>query len=154
MRAPSASIHLTSYAKGMPPEFVKNFRHNKAIHETVVFMTILTEAESAHLSADERIEFEDLGNEFYRIVGHMGFMEEPDVPELLRMACEEHGLELDLDEATYVVGRETVLSHGKADMARWRQKMFSFMSRNAQDATAYFNLPRDRVLEIGSQIEL
>lgn len=78
----------------MPPEFIKNFRHNKLIHETVVFMTIPTDAESANLSADERLEVEDLGNDFYRITGHVGFMEEPDVPELLRMACEDDGLEI------------------------------------------------------------
>ena len=80
-------------------------------------------------------------------------MEEPDVPEMLRQA-RHHGLELDVDRVTYVLGRETILATARPGMAQWREKLFAFMSRNARRATAYFQLPRERVLEIGTQVEI
>ncbi len=151
-RVPGTFVYMTSNPTGIPPALVQNFRHNRILHEKIIFLTIDTAME-AHLDPDERVSIRELGNGFFRLTGHYGFMEEPDVPELLALASDE-GLQIALEETTFVVGRETILATELPGMAIWREKLFAFMARNALRATAYFKIPREQVLEIGTQVKI
>lgn len=151
-RVPGTFVYMTSNPTGIPPALVQNFRHNRILHDKIIFLTIVTDME-ARLDPEQRVEIKDLGNGFYRLIGHYGFMEEPDVPELLALASDK-GLEVGLAETTFVVGRETILATEIPGMAIWREKLFAFMARNALRATAYFKIPREQVLEIGTQVKI
>ena len=115
-------------------------------------MTLVTE-DVPRVPPGERIELSELGSGFTRLVARYGLMEPPDVARALGLAGEQ-GLEVDPQAASYFLGRPHLIPKGKPGMARWRQRLFVLMARNAQDATEYFGLPRNRVIEIGSQIEL
>lgn len=150
-RTPGAVVYLTGSTKGIPRELVVSYRHHRSLRETVVFLTVQTDPRRARLSAGERLEVEALGSGFYRVIAHTGFMQEPDVPRLLRRATRE-GLDLDVDSASYVFGRETIVPEAQTPLRKWRAHLFSFLLRNSRNATEYFNLPRDQVMEIGTQV--
>jgi KUP system potassium uptake protein len=127
-------------------------KHNKVLHEQVILFTILTE-DVPHVELKERAEITPLGHGFYRINAHYGFMEDPNVPHVLLLA-RSAGLDLQMVETTFFLGRETLIATKKPGMAMWRERLFVFMARNAQRATAFFRIPPNRVIEIGRQIEL
>ena len=106
-----------------------------------------------HVAPDHRVTFESLGNGFYRVVARYGFMDEPNAVEVLTHLYEA-GLKLPLEDTTFFLGRERLMAVKGGGMTIWRERLFSFMSRNAQQATAYFRIPPDRVIEVGSQVEL
>jgi KUP system potassium uptake protein len=116
-----------------------------------VLLTLVSE-EFPYVRSAERVRIEDLGKGFFRIIGRYGFMEDPNVPELLERA-KPFGLELKPLETTYFLGRETLVPSQKPGMARWRTRLFGFMSRNAHRATAFFRLPPNRVVELGAVVE-
>jgi KUP system potassium uptake protein len=101
----------------------------------------------------KRIQVHHLENGFYRVVLHYGFLEDPNVPRDLALT-RRHGLNLKLSEVSYFLGRERLLTAVHPEMARWRENLFAVMSRNARNATDFFRLPPDRVVELGSQVEL
>jgi KUP system potassium uptake protein len=101
----------------------------------------------------DRLKIEDLGNGFFRLQGVYGFMESPNVPELMEIA-RRNGFDTDPATTSYYLGRETLLTSGASKMMSWRKALFAFMSRNASNATSYFGIPPNRVIELGSQIEL
>ena len=107
--------------------------------------------DEARVTEDRRIEVKELREGFTRVVAHYGFMENPDIPKLLER---EDTPTPELEETSFVLGYETLLPTGHRGMQRWRQRVFAAMSRNSQPATAFFNIPAKRVLEVGSQIEL
>ncbi|MEB2312036.1 MAG: potassium transporter Kup [Sorangiineae bacterium] len=149
-RVPGTAVFMTGNADGTPPALIQNFTHNRVLHKQSILLTIVTE-EVARVSPAERFQVEQLEEGFVRLVGRYGFMEEPDVPALLS----ESGITgYSLQHTTFFMGRETLLAEGREGMARWREVVFAAMSRNAQRATAFFNIPPDRVMEIGAQIEL
>lgn len=96
---------------------------------------------------------EELGDGFFRLVARFGYMEAPNVPQLLA-ASRDWGLLVDLERTTYYLGRESLIASSRPGMARWRKRLFAFISRNAMSATAYFGIPPNRVVELGMQIEL
>ena len=98
-------------------------------------------------------EVEELGEGLWRVVARYGFMQTPHVPRLLAV-CLAQGLAVDLDDTSYFLGRETLLTSGSSRMPRWRKALFAFLSRNARSATAFYGLPPNRVVELGAQIEL
>jgi KUP system potassium uptake protein len=129
-----------------------NFKHNKVLHERNVLLTIAVQ-DVAHVDGSERLQVERLPNGFYRVIGNYGFMDQPDVPDLLA-ACQAHGLKFDLTETTFFLSSETIVRGSGSLMAPWRQHLFAALSRNAQRATAFFGLPPNRVVELGMQIEI
>jgi KUP system potassium uptake protein len=151
-RVPGVAIFLSGHAGTAPPAFVHNLEHNKTLHETIVFITLVTE-EVPHVATTERVEVRSLGDGFWVVTGHHGFMQQPNALEVLGRS-RAHGLEVDTHQATFFLGRETVLATPRPGMARWREKFFSFMARNALRATAYFRIPAERVFEVGVQVEL
>ena len=102
---------------------------------------------------EERVEIKDLGHGFYQVVARYGFVQHPNVPQILE-ACARHGLHTQLESTSFFLGRETLLTGGRARIMRWRKALFAFLSRNARPATAFFGIPPNRVLEIGMQVEL
>jgi KUP system potassium uptake protein len=152
LRVPGTAVFLYGHPTGTPPALMLNFTHNKVLHERIVVVTVVME-EMARVPARERIVFTPLGEEFYRVVAHYGFMESPDIPDILNQV-KLRGLQLDPEAMTYVLGRETLLATNQPGMAIWRERLFALMSRNAQSAMTFFRIPPDRVLELGSQVEL
>ncbi len=151
-RVPGTAVFMTSNPTGVPVVLLHHLKHNKVLHQTVVIMSIEGE-EIPQVPADERVTVEVLGDGFYKVVGRYGFMETPDVPALLA-SVERHGLRARPGETSFYLGRETLLPGGPAKLAVWRKILFIVMARNAQSATAFFNLPPNRVLELGAQIQV
>ena len=151
-RVPGTAVFMTSNPTGVPVVLLHHLKHNKVLHQTVVIMSIEGE-EIPQVSADERVTVEVLGDGFFKVMGRYGFMETPDVPALLA-SIEQQGLRARPGETSFYLGRETLLPGGPAKLAGWRKLLFIVMARNAQSATAFFNLPPNRVLELGAQIQV
>ncbi len=151
-RVKGTAVFLAGNPEGTPLALLHNLKHNKILHERVVLLTVLVE-EIPFVEEERRVEVTDLGNSFYRVLAHYGFMEEPQVPEVLK-SCRQLGLELSPMTTTFFLSRETIIPSERRGFARWRKHLFATLSRNAQPATAYFGLPPDRVVELGMQIEI
>ena len=151
-RVPGTAVFMTGYLNRTPMALLLNLRHNKVLHERIVLLTVVTE-DIPYVPLAERLALEKPSAEFYCLVLHYGFMETPDVPIALAQA---KALELVItpEETTYFLGRETLFATAKPGMAIWRETLFARMARNARSATDFFHLPPDRVLELGTQIEL
>ena len=151
-RVPGTAVFMTSNLIGTPPTLLHNLEHNQVLHELVVLLTVVT-SDAPHVDDDARLTVETLGQGFYRLTLRYGFMEDPDVPSALADAGRQ-GLPLDIEKMTFFLGVETLLSSEREGMARWRERLFAVMSRNAVRATSFFRIPPERVVELGMQIEL
>jgi KUP system potassium uptake protein len=152
VRVPGTAVFMTAQPRGTPPALAHNLRYNKVLHEHVILLTITT-AQVPHVPRDERITFETLGYGLFNVRAQFGFMDDPDVPQALLVACAS-GVEMNLDDLTYFLGRETIIVTRSQGMAIWREKLFVLMARNAVRATAFFRLPPERVVELGVQVEM
>jgi KUP system potassium uptake protein len=151
VRAPGAGAYLYSQPGITPPALLANLRHNDALHETVLVISVVT-AETPRVHPLRRAEHTDLGHGFHQVVLHYGFMEHQDVPAGLAAAGSELGV--DLDTLPYFLGRESLRVTARPGMARWREHLYALMSRNATSAATYFRLPLDRTIELGLPVEL
>ena len=151
-RVPGTAVFLTGQTGGTPSALLHNLKHNKMIHERNIFLTLLTE-KIPHVPEAERATVEELRPGFYRVIARYGFMEDFDVPRLLR-GLKDQGLAVEPDNATFLLSRGTVYSRRKPFPGRILDALFIFMMRNAEDATRYFRLPPGRVIEIGMQVEI
>ena len=151
-RVSGTAVFMDRTIEGVPLTLLHNLKHNKVLHERVLILTITTE-EVPYVADEAQAEVRDLGQGICRIVARYGFMESPDVPELLK-GLDLPGARFDPDSATFFLGRETLLATRRAGMALWRERFFAWMMRNAQGAALFFRLPPNRVVEIGAQIEL
>src|SRR5262245_21260525 len=129
-----------------------HLKHNQVLHQQVVLFSISTQPVPWVL-AERGTEVRDLGPGFFRVVAKVGFMQTPDVPKLLGR-CAYRGIQSQPMTTTYYLGQQTLLTSGHSNLARWRKLLFSFLARNARPATSFFNLPPNRVVELGLQIEL
>jgi KUP system potassium uptake protein len=147
-RVPGTGVFMTTNAQGAPPALMQNFLLNRVVHQEVILLTIIT-TEQPRVLPHERVSVEVMKDGFKRVIARYGFMEQPDIPALLT----EHDIPSSpIEHCTFFLGRETVLPAIGGGMARWRQHLFAFMTRNSQRAATFFNVPPDRVMEIGSQI--
>jgi len=152
VRVPGVAVFMTHDTFGASPVLLHHLKHNKVLHERVVLMSVESE-EIPTVRGEDRVEWSDLGQGFYQVIAHYGFMETPHMPEIIgRLKAD--GLELKPMETSYYLGRETLLPGGKEPLAYWRKQLFIIQSRNAQSATAFFDLPANRVVELGTQIQL
>jgi KUP system potassium uptake protein len=152
IRVPGTAVFMYGSVDGTPPALVHNLAHNKVLHEKIVFLTVMTE-EIPHVPARERATVSRLSKGFHRVVARYGFMEDPDIDEVLA-ACKEQQLDIPVEGTTFFMGRETLLASDRPGMALWRERLFAFMSRNAMRATAFFKIPPNQVFEVGAQVEL
>jgi len=166
VRVPGTAVFMTSSNDGVPVVLLHHLKHNKVLHEQVILMSVVTR-EVPEVKAAERMAAEKLDQGFWRITARYGFMEQPNVPQILNWA-RESGLRAKPNETTFYLGRERIIiSDGQAKpgtrrapddvvlprMARWRKKLFVVMSRNARSATEFFGIPPNRVVELGAQVE-
>ena len=151
-RIRGTAVFMTGNPEGAPVVLLHHLKHNKCLHEQVVLLAVVTDR-VPEVPPSRRINLRDLGQGFFQVVAHYGFMQSPNVPEILRR-CREVGLRTNEGDTSYYLGRETLLTIGKSGMARWRKALFAYLSRNAKTATAFFGIPPNRVVEMGAQIEL
>ncbi|MEO8449366.1 MAG: KUP/HAK/KT family potassium transporter [Gemmatimonadota bacterium] len=151
-RVPGVAVFMTSDPDGVPPVLLHHLKHNQVMHSRVILMSIHTE-EVPQVDLDDRIEYQDLGHGFHRVKATYGFMESPDVPDLINR-LPRFGLVTSPNAISYYLGRETLLPTGKGRIASWRKRVFIVMTRNAQTASSFFNLPPNRVVEMGAQIQI
>jgi KUP system potassium uptake protein len=152
VRVPGTAVFMTAQPHGTPPALAHNVRHNKVLHEYVIVLTVRTQP-VPHVPADDQVSAQPLGENVFNVNVRYGFMQDPNVPDALRIAREK-GLRMDPDDVTYFLGRETILVTKRPGMAVWREKLFVLMARNAVRATAFFRLPPERVVELGVQVEM
>jgi KUP system potassium uptake protein len=151
-RVPGAAVFMTAQPRGTPPALAHNLRYNKVMHEHVITLLVTTQP-VPHVPIEQRVTVRELGHGVSDVVVRYGFMEDPNIPEALALA-REAGLELDENDVTYFLGRETLIVTKTPGMAQWRERLFVVMARNAVRATAFFRLPAERVVELGVQVEL
>ncbi len=152
-RVYGTSIFLVGDPESVPHALLHNLAHNKVIHERIVFLTVIYR-EVPWVPDEDRVAIEQLGNQCYRIKLHFGFMNVPDVPKALEL-CKPYGMEFNTLETSFFVSRETVIpTPGDEGMALWRERLFATMTRNAGSIVDYFHIPSNRVIELGTQIEI
>jgi KUP system potassium uptake protein len=151
-RVPGTAVFMTAQPSGTPAALVHNLRHNKVLHQRVIVLSVQT-TRTPHVPPDEQVAIHPLGCELFNVVVRYGFMDEPNVPEALIVAC-ELGLPIDVNDVTYFLGRETVIVTKTPGMALWRERLFVVMAKNAVRATAVFKLPPENVVELGVQVEI
>ncbi len=151
-RVPGTAVYLTQFTDLTPPSFVQNVRHNKVLHEQLVFLTTMT-CRVPTVTGSHHVRIEPLAPGVRRVVVQYGFMETPNIARLL-VACRSQRLEVDLDSATFFLSRVNSLATPKPGMALWRERLFIFLSRNSQRASSFFHIPAEQVVEIGVVVEI
>jgi KUP system potassium uptake protein len=152
-RVPGTAVFMSSNPSGVPIVLLHHWKHNQVLHETVVLLSVISE-NRPEVPVTERTEAKDLGQGFYQLTAHYGFMQTPNVPDVLRRAAALYTVPYAPGKTSYYLGRETLLATKKSGMHTWRKMLFSFISRNSRSATQYFGIPPDRVVELGMQIDL
>jgi KUP system potassium uptake protein len=152
LRVPGTAIFLTANVNAVPSALLHNLKHNKVLHERNVILTVET-METPVAEYHERSEITALGSEFYRLTLRFGFAEDQDIPRSLQL-CEAKGLDFDMMDTTFFISRETVIAADRPGMPLWRDKLFVFLARNASPATAFFRIPGNRLIELGTQVEI
>ncbi len=150
-RVPGTAVFLTSESKDAPLVLLHHLKHNKVLHENVVLLSILV-AQVPEVPITERVEVTCFPHNFARVKAKYGFMQTPNVPEVLAIAT-ERGIIAKPAETTYYLGRENLIPSGNKPIAGWRKHLFIFMQRNARPATEFFGIPPNRVVELGAQME-
>jgi len=152
-RVPGTAVFMASSTAGVPSALLHNIKHNKVLHERVVILTVDIQ-EVPYVDPDERCTYTDLGDGFYRAVLRYGFMEETNVPEGLKAMRNYCGGEFDMMHTSFFLSRQTLLASDKPGMPIWREKIFAWLLRNSASAMDFFKLPTNRVVELGSQVEI
>ncbi|MGZ3695276.1 MAG: potassium transporter Kup [Bdellovibrionota bacterium] len=151
-RVPGIAVFMTSDPDSTPAALLHNLKHNKVMHEQVALLTITT-TDEPYVRHRDRTTLDVVAPNFFRIVASYGFMQTPNIFEILESA-KKRGFEYNFETITFFLGRETILPSHRPGMAIWRERIFAFMLRNAQRATAFFQIPPDQVIEVGIQVEI
>jgi KUP system potassium uptake protein len=151
-RVPGTAVYLTAGRRGVPQALLHNLYANKIVHERVIILTVVTRDEP-RVGEAERLKVRHFGDQIYRVKLYYGFNESPDVPKGLAR-CAERGLDIDLAKASFFLARESLISTNRPGMARWRERLFINLSRNAESAMSSWRIPPDRVVEFGVMVEL
>jgi KUP system potassium uptake protein len=153
LRVPGTAVFLTANQNSVPHAMLHNLKHNKVLHERNVMLTVDV-LETPVADNDERLDIVDMGGGFYGLQVRFGFAEDPNIPLALQR-CSAKGLGFDLMDTTFFLSRETIVADvRRPGMALWRDKLFAFMARNALPATAFFQIPGNRLIELGAQVEI
>ncbi len=152
-RVQDTAVFMSVSAQGTPVALLHHIKHNHMLHERIIILSIQSLMDMPTVPPAERLSITHLEDGFSRVVASYGYMETPQIPEIMALA-DGMGLKYEPMRTTYYLGRETILTSGHSKMATWRKIIFAFMARNARNPAAYFKIPPNRVIEIGSQIEL
>ncbi|HVH33641.1 MAG TPA: potassium transporter Kup [Tahibacter sp.] len=152
LRVPGQAVFLTAQPDAVPHALLHNLKHNKVLHEQNVVLTVEW-LETPTAEPEERIELVSLGHDFHQLTLRYGFAEDPDVPDMLAK-CEKVGLVFDMMDTTFFLSRESIVATDRPGMPLWRDRLFAFMQRNALPATAFFQIPGNRLIELGTQVEI
>ena len=152
VRVPGTAIFLRGESDGVPHAMLHNLSHNKVLHERVVFLTVHI-LEEPYVARDDQARITDLGHQCWQVNVNYGFKDEPDIPAILAL-CGEKGLAFEMMETSFFIARQTVISAPGGGMAPWREHLFVAMSRNARAAADYYQIPPNRVIELGTQVEI
>ncbi|WP_371919237.1 potassium transporter Kup [Pseudomonas sp. MPBD7-1] len=151
-RVQGTAVFLTARSDAVPHALLHNLLHNQVLHEQVVLLTVVYE-DIPRVPPQRRFEVDAYGEGFFRVILHFGFTDEPDVPQALKL-CHLDDLDFSPMRTTYFLSRETVIASKLEGMARWREILFAFMLKNANGNLRFFNLPLNRVIELGTQVEM
>ena len=152
-RVQGTGVFMTTNPDGVPRAMLHNLLHNKVLHETVVLLNVRVE-DVPHVPDVERVQVQRLPRGFFQVLVRYGFKDDPNIPLALSM-CQRFGLVYEVMETSFFLGRETIVPRARVErMPRWRQVLFTFMFRNAEPATTFFRIPTNRVVELGTQVEL
>ncbi len=151
-RVDSKAVFMAGNQAGVPPALLEIIKHNKVLARQVAILTIVTE-DTPRVPREDKVSVKDLGQGFYRVKAHFGFMENAVVPYIIALAREK-GLPFELEEISFFLGRERLLPDRKVGLSLWRANLFAFMSRNATGATAFYHIPPDQVMEVGAQVKV
>ncbi len=151
-RVPGTGIFLTGRPQGVPRAMLHSLKHYKVLHERMVIVTVRI-FDVPYVPEIDRVEIHDLGESFWQVTIQYGFKDEPDIPAALAM-CAHFGLEFDMMDTTFFLGRETLIPRSNKDMAYWRVLLFATIFRNASSLTDFFKIPANRVVELGSQVNI
>ncbi len=151
-RVSGTAVFMTSNPAVIPTAFLHNLKHNHVVHERVVLLKVNVE-DIPRVADAQRIEVEKLGKGFHQVIVHYGFMERPDVPRALEL-CRQFGLSFDLMQTTFFLGRETLIPARRSELRRWQAALFIGMQATALSATRFFRIPANRVVEMGTQVEI
>jgi KUP system potassium uptake protein len=152
-RVEGTAIFMTANPEAVPHAMLHNLKHNKVLHERTVFLTIVTH-DVPVVPVEDRVQFERLRSGFYRVEAWYGFKEQPDIDEILNSCRVRYGLGFSLMETSFFLSRDTIVPSELPGMARWRDHLFAWMMRNATRATDFFNIPANRVVELGTHVEI
>ena len=151
-RVPGTAVFMTGRPQGVPRAMLHSLKHYKVLHERMVIVTIRI-FDVPHVPEIDRVEVADLGESFWQVTVQYGFKDEPDLPAALSL-CAHFGLEFEMMDTSFFLGRETLIPRRSREMAYWRVLLFALMFRNASSLTAFFKIPSNRVVELGSQVIL
>lgn len=153
MRVPGTAVYMTPWHNVIPNALLQNIKHNKVLHERVIFLTVVAQ-EVPYVPPDNRVHVYQLGQDFYQLDIHSGFKDEPDVPAALHQ-CQVRGMDFDhIHQASFFLGKENIIPTDGDGMAIWREHIFVWMKQNASSAISYYKIPPDRVIELGGSYEI
>jgi KUP system potassium uptake protein len=152
MSTPGTAIYMSSNPKGTPPALVKNLKHNRILHKQIIVLSIIFE-NIPHVDTEKTIEIENPTEGFYRVMAKYGFMDNANIQQILDI-LNKKDIQVKMEKSTFFLGRELLIVKDKAGLLRFRKKLFALLSRNSQRITEFFDIPNDRVFEVGSQIEI
>ncbi len=153
VKVPGVAVYMSGHPQYVPPTLYQTYKHFNCRHEHLVLLFVNT-SDIPHVPASNRVRLQNIGPQIYKVSINYGFMDLPDVPHELRGLILDQNVVLDPENATFFLGREHIIATDRNGMMLWRERLFAVMSRNAQPATRFFQLPRNRVVEIGSVVEL
>ena len=152
-RVRGTSVFLSTSADTVPAALLHNLKHNQVLHERVIILNVKVE-EVPHVGGERRVEFHEAGQGFYRMILHYGFMDEVDIPRDLAF-IKSCGEPFNMMSTSFFLGRQKLVASSKAPgMALWREKLFAWMLKSSESAMEFFKLPTNRVVELGSQLQI
>jgi KUP system potassium uptake protein len=151
-RVPGTAVFLTSIGEGAPSALLHNIKHNQVLHERNILLTVIVE-DKPYVTRGNRILVDNMGKNFYRVRVFYGFMEMPDLPAALAL-CASWGVPFDMMSTSFFISRAMIVSSPTPGMSKWRERLFLIMSKNAMNAADFFKIPTNRVIEMGTRIEI
>jgi KUP system potassium uptake protein len=151
-RVSGTAIFLTSYGEGAPSAMLHNLKHNHVLHERNILLTVVVE-DKPYVTKGNRLLIKDMGKNFHWVRVFYGFMETPDIPAALEL-CATRGLSFDMMSTSFFISRALLVSSPNPGMMEWRESLFISLSKNAMNAADFFKIPTNRVIEMGTQIEI